>query len=465
MDRISQKPLPIQPDVDSLEVIGQKVGSQDILALGFDQADQIETSSPQQVAANGIQQEFQDQFKAMASDKEKFHALMKEVYGENYNAEAAESFRQKALNNDFSWMPPIEFRDEQSMQGGNGAYDSERGVVYINERFLDHPELAAKVYMEEVGAYLDTQLKSGDTQGDEGELFRKLMSGEKLTAAQIAAIRADNDAGVVYVDGKATEVEFSIFDDIWDGIKEVGSRVWDGVTGLVDGVVETVRGAAYNIWEGISTFGGGIAKIFSGDFADGFADLGKGLLKTFIQTPVDAILMMGGRAISAIQTLFFLEPVARKLTDNEIEALRKVYGDSIDYSKIEIKEGNAGLLTLSGRPFTHGNTIYFPEDALPITEDVLVHETAHVWQNQNGGTDYMGEALYAQFFGDGYDWEKGVDAGLPFEELNPEQQAEIIQEAYSAGYFDTGVFISGGVDYTAYMDEVMRQVRASEGAP
>jgi len=58
-----------------------------------------------------------------------------------------------------------------------------------------------------------------------------------------------------------------------------------------------------------------------------------------------------------------------------------------------------------------------------------------------------------------------VDAGLPWNELNPEQQAEIIQEAFAAGYFETGDFIVGGVDYSDYMDEVMRQVRAGQGAP
>jgi hypothetical protein len=59
---------------------------------------------------------------------------------------------------------------------------------------------------------------------------------------------------------------------------------------------------------------------------------------------------MGGKAISAIQTLVGLEPVGRKLTDDEITELRKVYGDTIDYSKVRIKEGDAGLFSLTGGP-------------------------------------------------------------------------------------------------------------------
>jgi hypothetical protein len=49
------------------------------------------------------------------------------------------------------------------------------------------------VYSEEVDAFLDTKLNTSDSIGDEGELFRKLLAGQNLTAEEKAAIRADND--------------------------------------------------------------------------------------------------------------------------------------------------------------------------------------------------------------------------------------------------------------------------------
>ena len=54
--------------------------------------------------------------------------------------------------------------------------------------------------------------------------------------------------------------------------------------------------------------------------------------------------------------------------------------DSIDYSKVRIKEGSAGLFSASGRPFTHGDTIYVPPKWLPLDASTLTPEMAHVWQ-------------------------------------------------------------------------------------
>jgi len=247
----------------------------------------------------------------------------------------------------------------------------------------------------------------------------------------------------------------------------VGKRVGDGVRSLVTGAVSTVVGIGKHLWEGIKTFGGGIGTIFQGKLGEGLKDMGLGLVKTFIQTPVDAVLVMGGRAISAIQTVLGLEPPGRKLSGSEIETLRKVYGDSIDYSRMRLKEGSSGLFSLTGRAFTHGDTIYIPKEDLPLTEDLLVHESAHVWQHQNGGTDYMSEALWAQNFGDGYDFEKGLREGKSWGQLNPEQQAQLLQQAYRSGFFDGPGrrFVRNGTDYTDYLNDALAQIRKGQGAP
>ncbi|MFB1482720.1 hypothetical protein [Corallococcus sp. RDP092CA] len=468
------------------------------------------------------------EFGALASDKQKFHETMRTVYGEGYDAAKAEQFRQQAVKGDFGWLPPVRTVSAETLKGANGAYDAESGTVLINES-LD-PSLAASTYVEEAGHHLDAKLNTEDAQGDEGELFRRILSGEKLSSQQVADIRAENDKGTIVVDGKTKEVEFwnpfkaagdffggvakavggavstavnavggavstavnwvgnaatstakavggavstaanwvgNAAKTVWSGVKTVANRAGDGFRSLFTGAISTVVGAFRNIGEGIGTFAGGIGKLFQGKFGEGFKQMGLGLLKTFVQTPADALLMMGGRALSAIQTLIGVEPPARKLTDGEIATLRGVYGDSIDYSQMRIKEGNSGLFSTTGRAFTHGNTIYIPPDDLPLTPDLLVHESAHVWQHQNGGTDYMSEALVAQHIGDGYDFEKGLDAGKAWSELNPEQQAEFLQQAQLAGYFSNPAagFHFNGKDYTAQLEAAVAQVRAGKGAP
>jgi hypothetical protein len=447
--------------------------------------------------APDVQSTFRRQFGELASDKQKFHDTMRQVFGEGYDATKAEKFRQQAQAGNFDWLPPVKLVSAETLGGANGAYDAESGTVLLNAS-LD-PELAAATFVEEAGHHLDAQLNAKDSAGDEGELFRRVLSGEKLSSAQVAEIQAENDKGIIYVDGQKKEVEFwNPFKAIGDAakavgnavsgaakavgnavsgaakavgnvVKEVAVRVGDGVRSLATGVASTVVGAVRNVGEGIGTFFGGIGKIFKGDFLDGLKQMGSGLVKTFLQTPADAVLMMGGRALSAIQTLIGVEPPGRKLTGDEIETLRKVYGDSIDYSQIRIKEGDAGLFSKTGRAFTHGNTIYIPPENMPMSKDLLVHETAHVWQHQNGGTDYMSEALWAQYFGDGYEFDKGLDEGKSWGQLNPEQQGELLQQAQLAGFFDSNDpnrrFIYNGKDYTDQLNAALRDVRAGRGAP
>jgi hypothetical protein len=448
--------------------------------------------------APDVQATFRRQFGELAANKEQFHDTMRQVFGEGYDAAKAEQFRQQAQAGNFDWLPPVKLVSAETLGGANGAYDAESGTVLLNAS-LD-PTLAAATFVEEAGHHLDAQLNRKDSAGDEGELFRRVLSGEKLTSAQVAEIRAENDKGIIHVNGQAKEVEFwNPFKAIGNAAKAVGNavagaaqavgnavsgaaqavgnvvkeaavRVGDGVRSLATGVASTVVGAVRNVGEGLGTFAGGIGKIFKGDFLDGLKQMGSGLVKTFLQTPADAVLMLGGRAVSAIQTLIGVEPAGRKLTGDEIETLRKVYGDSIDYSRVRIKEGDAGLFSTTGRAFAHGDTIYIPKEDLPLTKDLLVHEMAHVWQHQNGGTDYMSEALWAQYFGDGYEFEKALDEGKSWEQLNPEQQGEFLQHAQRAGFFDNPdpnrrFIADNGKDYTAQLNEALRQVRAGKGAP
>lgn len=548
------------------------------------------TKSPQQSGAE-VMERFAAHFGSKAEDKRAFHSLMKKVYGSGYDAKQAEAFRQKALAGDFSWMPPVRYLDNNTLGGAYGAYDQQAGVVYLNKNLLADPDLALEVYAEEFGHFLDTKLNQTDTAGDEGELFRRLLGGEQLSAKQIREIRSENDHGVIVVDGREVAVEFwnpfkavakvakkatkavgkvvkkatkavknagkavgkaaksmgkavahvgkgivkgteSFFGGLGEGVGGFFNNLFKGrvgdafgaltrgfekafldapgqvLAGLLDGAHALVRaptfllgplgrplrkmldrvggvgknlvmgvygaatGVVRNVNESVSIFMRGVGKLFRGDFG-GFGDMAKASWKAFVQTPADALLLVGGRLISSIQTLIGLEPPGRKLRPDEIAILRQVYGDSIDYDAIVIKEGDAGLFSTNDRPFAHGNTIYMK--GRTITPEILVHEVGHVWQYQNGGSDYMTEALWSQQFGHGYAWEDSVPQ-TPWEDLEPEQQSELLGTAYVYGTFNPrspnyGKFhfdVDGDgwpEDLTAYIQRVMREVRAGRGAP
>jgi hypothetical protein len=561
-------------------------------------ASNVQPVTPQQQAIEKIQSDFKQRFSAAAADKQKFHAMMKECFGAAYDYAKAESFRQRALKGDYNWLPPIEFVSKETLGGGNGAYDAGRNVVYLNEEFVSNVDRGAEIYSEEVGHFLDTRLNTSDAVGDEGEMFRHLLRGDQLSAAQKAAIRSENDHGVIYVNGKATDVEFSFLGDAWNkvkkvasdavdagkkvvsgaadagrkfiddawaavrnagskgakavgkavaggaktlvgavkgaakatgkfvsnaasstaeavkgGVKWLGNAVGTGVTwtvgalkdagkavgngiltagkwlggaakdawnwftprlvdageGLWTGLRDGLSGALRNMLEGGDKFIKGVGEIFKGHFGDGFRDMGLGLLKTFVQTPIDFHMMVGGRAVSAIQTLIGVEPAGRKLRDDEITELKKVYGDSIDYSRVRIKESD-DLFTVGGAARTHGDVIHIPKGKL--SKSLLVHEMAHVWQFQHGGTDYMSEALIGQTAGEKYDYTKGIREGKSWSELNPEQQGDLLRDAYDQGYFNPTADGSAPTftspkdmqDHTAYLQQALVQVRNRAGA-
>ncbi len=132
------------------------------------------------------------------------------------------------------------------------------------------------------------------------------------------------------------------------------------------------------------------------------------------------------------------------------------------------------------RAIMRGNTNYMKYGVVGSTawNSVLVHETTHVWQNQNGGTDYISEALYAQsWLGDGYAYITAITTQKKtWAMLNPEQQGQLIQDAYNAGFFTvnkgqwiernprTNQIIGQRADLAKYMQGVMPQLLAGLGA-
>lgn len=159
----------------------------------------------------------------------------------------------------------------------------------------------------------------------------------------------------------------------------IGGRLMEFSRTLILGAWETGTGAARNIVEGIGTIFGGIGKLFSGDWKGFFKDLGSGLLKIFIQTPIDALLLGSGTAIGAIQTLIYVETLGRKLNPRERDELYRVFRDSVDYERVRLKMGRSGVYGLvNDRPFTLGNTIYMKDTSGLEFLPTLVHEMVHV---------------------------------------------------------------------------------------
>ena len=108
-------------------------------------------------------------------------------------------------------FPAIEIVSASTIDGANGAFSSQTGKIYIAEEFIaanqSDTEVVAKVVIEEYGHYIDSQINSSDTPGDEGAIFAALVLGEELSGDRLQELREEDDSAVVVIDGSEVAIE------------------------------------------------------------------------------------------------------------------------------------------------------------------------------------------------------------------------------------------------------------------
>ena len=139
-----------------------------------------------------------------------FWANLETAFGTSYDVVKATQLREQWQSRDFSQLPPITVKNLGN-SGIFGAYSSSTNKIYISQALIDSGDATtlSAVLLEEIGHFIDAQINSSDTPGDEGQLFSALVRGESLTEAEIAAIREENDAATITVDGQAISVEMA----------------------------------------------------------------------------------------------------------------------------------------------------------------------------------------------------------------------------------------------------------------
>ncbi len=418
-------------------------------------------SSNESMRGYDIQDAFVEQFSNLATDKEAFHAVLQDTFGDNYDAQAGEAIRQQTLAGDFSWMPEIKFVDAAVLGEAKGAYDSANDRILLSAD-LKGTALGAAVLTEEVGHALDSRLNTTDTAGDEGELFRMLLSGQTPSAEQRQAMLLDNDHGTINVDGEQVAVEFFSFNPFrWVNENIIEPVVEFVEENIIDPINEHVVQPLIDLGESVIditvdllTFPlelGGIVFDGLGDFVTALGNgdwsaAGQALVDTF----VDSFHAAGGQITDTVlmslhALVNFVESATgvieeRPLSQDEINYLHPIFGDSIDYSEVTVQSG--GLKELANfRANVVGNDVFLPEDLFEdggpgLTEEgleTLGHEMGHVWQFQTQGPEYIHTALADQHnhggsgvgSGEAYDWLHVADQGVSFSDMGPESQAEL----------------------------------------
>jgi hypothetical protein len=278
--------------------------------------------------------------------------------------------------------------------------------------------------------------------------------------------RLGRAARKIPVIGPALERAVNWVGDVVSSVTHFAATVIKGAFGAVAGVVSGI----------IRVVGGGIGGALAGDgkvFVKGLGNIGAGI--------GGAVLIIGGGALGLVQTIILLQGERVPLTREEHELLWRVFRRSVAFENVRVVRGWAGLLSLSSKPVTIGNTIYLK--TLPANENFkhLVHECGHVWQYQNLGAGYTAEALGAKWTLDNaYDWTAELARGKHhWRDFNTEAQAELLEDVYLDGrrtdvnpsgpgdFYDDdpiGVhvkFAAGETDFTNLARESIAYVRSA----
>lgn len=159
---------------------------------------------------------------------------------------------------------------------------------------------------------------------------------------------------------------------------------------------------------------------------------------------VDTALEQAGAVVGAIE--------GRPLYASEQRLAESVFHGSVDYNRVR--------LATSGPTWTtSGNVIFVPEDfdiENTYHAETFIHEMAHVWQYQHGGSRYISISLgrqLAAWIGSGFEsrhgaYEYEITPGASIFDYRPEQQASIVQR-YFALRRERDRFVASGTSVPA----------------
>lgn len=310
-------------------------------------------------------------------------------------------------------------------------------------------------------------------------LWSKIKKAVKKAANAVEDFVNDvGDAVGVTIEGIGVGINDALS---WIGGKIGGKPFFSWLGGVIKGAFSFVGAVIKGAFGMVGGILGGPIKIIGGIFTwqggvilEGIWDI----CSPFFGT----IIIVVGKLIALVQSIFYLQGFERPLTDAEKSALERIFKHSLNYYVIRIIEGNAGLFGLNSRAFTLSNTIYLKTDFFSIS--LLVHETTHIWQYQHTNNRYASDALTAQWFiADAYNWEREINdrKKTNWVEFNNEAQAEFIEDLWKLGklrdgtgttiqtgngsFFNAdakktfGYFKVGGVDYTSIAMEAVKVMR------
>ncbi len=135
------------------------------------------------------------------------NAKLQLAFGNSINLAQAIALIQGLISGDN--FPLIEVIPTADINNADGAFASSNGKVYLAQELVDNNNVGAIAHIltEELGHYLDHKLNSTDSEGDEGDIFSRLVRGEDIDNTTLQALKAEDDQVTVTLNGQVVQIE------------------------------------------------------------------------------------------------------------------------------------------------------------------------------------------------------------------------------------------------------------------
>jgi hypothetical protein len=151
-----------------------------------------------------------DQILAFVQQQD-FESQMSMTFGLSYDSGKAAEFFRGLSEQDLAELPRIGLLDDAVLNGARGAYVQEIDTIYLSRQFVDGSSVdrITGVLIEELGHALDARVNLIDADGDEGDIFSRLVRGQSIDFEQLRLLKVEDDHDQIIVDGRILAVEQS----------------------------------------------------------------------------------------------------------------------------------------------------------------------------------------------------------------------------------------------------------------
>jgi subtilisin family serine protease len=143
------------------------------------------------------------------ANQDNFWSLFDVAFGKDYNQAVALRLRSQWRSRDFGSFPSVEVISSTVLGNANGAYAISTDKIYLSDTYVRSATTEALIgtLLEEYGHFVDAQVNTLDSAGDEGAIFAALLQGQELSDAQLQQLQAEDDSAVITLNTQTIEIE------------------------------------------------------------------------------------------------------------------------------------------------------------------------------------------------------------------------------------------------------------------